>query len=150
MFASDFVDTTVRTWLAQLPSDDGGLRQVDVLTSNPPYIPHDEYVGLSRSVRVYEDPRALLGDRDKLPNASPYPSSAVGHGLDFYPRIAALVPQLVRPGGLVALEVGYGQAEAVRKIFAALPAVQRVEIWEDPWKIPRTVVAHLHDKSMIA
>ncbi|QRV94191.1 hypothetical protein RhiJN_22209 [Ceratobasidium sp. AG-Ba] len=34
----------------------------DVLTSNPPYIPREEYDKLSHTVRDFEDPLALLGE----------------------------------------------------------------------------------------
>jgi len=62
-------------------------------------------------------------------------------GLDFYPRLALLASRLLKPGGILALEVGAGQASAVRQIVADTHGMKDVEIWKDPWGIPRTVVA---------
>lgn len=75
----------------------------DALVSNPPYIAAGAWPKLPRPVR--REPRlALIGGVD---------------GLDFYRLIAARAARLVRPGGFVAVEVGAGQADAVRRLFAA-------------------------------
>lgn len=113
----------------------------DIITANPPYIPLSEYKMLDRSVREYEDKKALLGDPDPtMPND--------GQGLTFYRTIARLVrsgsdegsPELLKNGGIVALEVGHNQAPAVRELMEATAGVQKTEVWEDPWGIERTVV----------
>jgi HemK-like putative methylase len=100
----------------------------DVITSNPPYIPWDEYLELPRSVTDYEDPKALFGGPT---------------GLDFYHAIARLVQRkgFLRPGALVALEVGHKQAGDVQHIMHISGQFSHVEIWQDPWGIQRTVVA---------
>ncbi|CAE6518030.1 unnamed protein product [Rhizoctonia solani] len=54
IFAQDFVPS-----LKQLVKNWGAF---DVLTSNPPYIPRQEYDKLSHTVRSFEDPLALLGE----------------------------------------------------------------------------------------
>ncbi|EJD35301.1 S-adenosyl-L-methionine-dependent methyltransferase [Auricularia subglabra TFB-10046 SS5] len=110
-------------------SDD--FEPADVLTANPPYIPGAEYAVLPRSVLVFEDRGALLGDD--------------GAGLRFYPRIASMLPRWVKPGGIAAVEVGKGQSDAVRDIFLSHcgDTVERVEVWDDPWGVPRTVVTFL-------
>ncbi|KAJ7091206.1 S-adenosyl-L-methionine-dependent methyltransferase [Mycena epipterygia] len=97
----------------------------DVVTSNPPYIADN--CKLPSSVIDYEDPKALFGGPD---------------GLDFYHAIAALVGRkgFLNADGVVAVEVGEGQAECVQKIFKST-AQMKTEIWLDPWKIKRTVVA---------
>lgn len=72
----------------------------DAILSNPPYIPSNELAGLSREVRR-EPPLALDG----------------GDGYRFYRAIVEVwVPRLA-PGGLCAVEVGCGQAEAVAALF---------------------------------
>ncbi|EJD02845.1 S-adenosyl-L-methionine-dependent methyltransferase [Fomitiporia mediterranea MF3/22] len=111
-----------------------GWRSFDVLTSNPPYIPLDEYKALPSSVKDYEDLRALLGD-PKLDVAND------GRGLTFYRKIAELVRhQLVKPGGLIALEVGHDQSNEVEQIMLSDGRVQKTHVWKDPWGVPRTVV----------
>ncbi|KAJ7446258.1 S-adenosyl-L-methionine-dependent methyltransferase [Mycena galericulata] len=99
----------------------------DVVTSNPPYISWSEYIQLPNSVTTYEDPKALFGGPD---------------GLDFYHAIAVLVARkgFLTPGAVVAVEVGDGQAARVQQIFQST-AQMTTEVWLDPWKKQRTVIA---------
>jgi release factor glutamine methyltransferase len=76
----------------------------DVIVCNPPYIASGEVVALAPEVRDF-DPRAAL---DGGPD-----------GLDFYRRIGAAAPALLSPSGLVVVELGAGQAEAVAALFTA-------------------------------
>lgn len=79
----------------------GALRSApvfDLLVANPPYIPTSEIAHLQREVSEHEERTALDGG----PN-----------GLRFYPPIAAAGTGLLRPGGLLALEIGDGQAAEV-------------------------------------
>lgn len=100
----------------------------DIITSNPPYIPLHEYQTLPDSVKKYEDRGALFGGRD---------------GLDFYRAIARLVSQkgVLSDGGLVVLEVGHDQADAVSRILVDTGNAFKIDIWLDPWGKRRTVVA---------
>jgi release factor glutamine methyltransferase len=77
---------------------------VDVIVSNPPYIRRNEIATLAPEVRAFEPPRALDGGED---------------GLDAYRIIAAQAQRILAPHGLVVVELGYGQAEAVSALFAA-------------------------------
>jgi release factor glutamine methyltransferase len=118
----------------------------DVITSNPPYIPLHEYKQLPSSVKDYEDVRALLGDPNIRPGEETPPSrplSAPGRGLTFYHDIARLVSQdgLLAAGGVLAVEVGKGQANDVAAIFEQEGNLRRLEIWKDPWNVERVVVA---------
>jgi release factor glutamine methyltransferase len=75
----------------------------DVIVSNPPYIARDEIEHLPAEVLC--DPiRALDGGPD---------------GLDAYRRILAEAPALLAPGGFLALEIGWDQAEAVTGLSEA-------------------------------
>ncbi len=75
----------------------------DVILSNPPYIARDEIEHLAAEVLC--DPiRALDGGPD---------------GLDAYRRILAEAPALLAPGGLMALEIGWDQAEALTGLIEA-------------------------------
>ena len=75
----------------------------DVILSNPPYIARDEIEHLAAEVLC--DPiRALDGGPD---------------GLDAYRRILAEAPALLAPGGFLALEIGWDQAEALTGLIEA-------------------------------
>lgn len=73
----------------------------DMVISNPPYIPHGEIARLMPEVRDYEPHSALDGGVD---------------GLEDYRRITLALPQLLKTGGHAVLELGIGQAEAVRAL----------------------------------
>jgi release factor glutamine methyltransferase len=76
----------------------------DAIVSNPPYIASGDIAELAPEVRDF-DPRAAL---DGGPD-----------GLDYYRIIAATAPALLRPGGVIVIELGIGQAQAVAALFAA-------------------------------
>jgi release factor glutamine methyltransferase len=75
----------------------------DAVVANPPYIPTPTIPELMPEVRDYDPHRALDGGTD---------------GLAAYRAIAADLVRLLLPGGLVAVEIGSGQAEAVAAILA--------------------------------
>ncbi|HEY5169999.1 MAG TPA: peptide chain release factor N(5)-glutamine methyltransferase [Thermoleophilia bacterium] len=95
---------------------DVGERPFDLVVSNPPYIPADEYVALEPNVRDYEPRLALYGGVD---------------GLDFYRRLVPGAALLLRPGGTLALEVGAGQADDVAAIIDAAGAYEAPERRDD-------------------
>jgi release factor glutamine methyltransferase len=74
----------------------------DLITANPPYIPSAEIAGLMTDVRDFEPRLALDGG---------------GDGLDLIRRIIADAPRHLETGGVLALEVGAGEAPAVRSLF---------------------------------
>ena len=77
---------------------------IDLLVSNPPYISAEEFITLEIEVREF-DPRIALTDESD--------------GLTFYRRIADLAPKILAPKGKILVEIGYGNAEIVKKIFTA-------------------------------
>lgn len=85
---------------AALPS---GAR-FDLITGNPPYIARPEIAELQIDVRDFEPRLALDGGED---------------GLDLVRRIVEQAPEFLEPGGVLALEIGFGQASAVAELFAA-------------------------------
>jgi release factor glutamine methyltransferase len=105
---------------------DVGERPFDLVVSNPPYIPADEYVALEPNVRDHEPRRALYGGVD---------------GLDVYRRLVPGAALLLRPGGLLAVEVGAGQADAVAGVIAAAGAFETAERRDDLSGIARVVCA---------
>lgn len=77
---------------------------LELVVSNPPYIPHDDIAALSREVRNHDPLLALDGGAD---------------GLDAYRALAAGARRIVRSQGLVIVEIGVGQEGDVAAIFAA-------------------------------
>lgn len=98
---------------------------VDILVSNPPYIPSRDVLELDVQVKDHEPMRALDGGED---------------GLDFYRRICQGLPQVLRPDGLVAFEVGMGQARDVEQLLLASGVISRTEVIEDLAGIQRIVI----------
>lgn len=79
-----------------------GLR-FDLIASNPPYIPSDEIDHLQPEVSKFEPRRALDGGPD---------------GLDYYRLITKRAPEYLKPGGILAVEVGAGEAAMVEELFS--------------------------------
>ena len=96
----------------------------DIVVSNPPYIPSKDIEGLDNKVKLYEPLSALEGGCD---------------GLDFYRRIARDVP--IKTDGILAFEVGIGQAQAVSRIMS--DRFTDIEIHRDIAGIERTVTGRL-------
>lgn len=87
---------------------DGSL---DFIASNPPYIASGELPGLQEEVQK-EPALALDGGED---------------GLVFYRAIAKLWAPKLHPGGVLAVEIGEEQAEAVSALFAEAGIACRTE-----------------------
>ncbi|WP_372632852.1 class I SAM-dependent methyltransferase [Cohnella sp.] len=104
---------------------DGGL-VVDILVSNPPYIPSSDIPGLQREVRDHEPHLALDGGDDGL---NPYRTMA---------RQLKELPQLPR---IVAWEVGAGQARDVADLLRAAADWKEIRFVPDYAGIERHVVA---------
>jgi release factor glutamine methyltransferase len=76
----------------------------DLVTANPPYITDEDMGTLPVDIRAFEPEIALAGGPD---------------GLDVARRIVAGAPALLDAGGVLAIEVGAGQAPAAVQLFAA-------------------------------
>ncbi len=97
----------------------------DLIVANPPYIASGEIAALAPEVRNF-DPRAAL---DGGPD-----------GLACYRTIAAAAPALLAPGGIVVVELGAGQAQAVAALFSAAglaPSPPRTDVSN----VPRALLA---------
>lgn len=95
----------------------------DIVVSNPPYIPASDIPALAPEVKDFDPHLALNGGAD---------------GLDAYRALAKLTPALVRPGGLLALEIGQGQEASVKEIFAG-SGFGDFELWFDLGAIGRVL-----------
>ena len=73
---------------------------IDILVSNPPYIPTADCATLDPRIRNFEPMNALDGGRE---------------GLDFYDRLIGDALNVLRPGGGIFFEIGDGQGPALQK-----------------------------------
>ncbi len=81
------------------PLGEGGLaNQIDVILSNPPYIAEFDLSTLQPEVRDFEPRLALAGGRD---------------GMDVHRRLLQQAPSYLKPGAVLLMEVGSGQAASV-------------------------------------
>lgn len=78
--------------------------ELDLIVSNPPYIPDHEVSTLSIDVRDYE-PRLALTPGTR--------------GTEVIERILDDARRVLRPGGQVMMEIGFGQEKALREIASA-------------------------------
>ncbi len=103
-----------------------GIEDVaDVIVSNPPYVPSVSQPGLTPEVRDYEPPVAVFGGEDGLDGVRSVLEAAVA-------RLAA--------GGLLIMEFGLGQDDAVTALVDVVSTLDLVAIRHDLQDIPRTVV----------
>ena len=100
--------------------------EFDAIVSNPPYISTADLDTLQPEVRLYEPRGALDGGKD---------------GLDAYRRLFPDCLKLLIDGGFLAVEIGIGEAGAVRKL-AEQASYTRIEIIPDLAGIERVVVAY--------
>jgi release factor glutamine methyltransferase len=104
---------------------------IDLIVSNPPYVPDRYSSGLSSEVRDYEPAEAVFG----------------GH--DGFELIRALLQQSaarLAPGGRLMMEFGAGQDEDVRGIIAEYPHLFVHAIRDDLQGIPRmAIIGRLDD-----
>jgi release factor glutamine methyltransferase len=76
----------------------------DMISANPPYIETGDIEGLQSDIKDFEPRLALDGGAD---------------GLDVVRRIVEAAPNHLVPGGVLALEIGMGEAEATKALLAA-------------------------------
>lgn len=79
-------------------------QRFDLIIANPPYVSEPEIAKLDKSIRDFEPSLALSSGED---------------GLDVIRRIVAGAGPRLAPGGVLALEVQYDQADRVAEGFAA-------------------------------
>ena len=99
-------------------------RSVDVLVSNPPYVPRVDEPGLQREVRDWEPHVALFGGST---------------GLEMYERLIGEAQRVLRPGGWLLVELGYNSLEAVRAMLG--PPWTALDVRADLAGLPRVLAA---------
>jgi release factor glutamine methyltransferase len=104
-------------------ADPGSLPLPHVVTANLPYLTSAEVAAAPGSI-AFEPRQALDGG---------------GDGLDLVRRLVAQLPSRLARGGVALLEVGAGQAEAVRAAATSLPIPVAVTLAADLAGIDRVV-----------
>lgn len=87
-------------------------RSLDAVVSNPPYVPESQKDGLSREVREFEPHLALFGGPT---------------GLEIYRRLVPEAQRVLRSGGLLAMEIGFGEWDAIEEMLSG---------WSNPRVLP--------------
>jgi release factor glutamine methyltransferase len=101
-------------------------QSIDVLVSNPPYVPAAELAGLSREIRDYEPHCALTSGPT---------------GFEIYERLIADAPRVLRPRGQLILELGYNSSDRVRELLDR--DFENIQLTSDLAGIPRVVSCQL-------
>ena len=102
-----------------------GRRKFDLVISNPPYVPSEDYDSLPPEVR--SEPKIALDGGQK--------------GLEFYKKIIPDAAKRLDRGGYLILEIGYGQARAIKDLFKSAGSYGDIEILKDYNDIDRIVFA---------
>lgn len=104
----------------------GQKHALSYLCSNPPYIPDAEWDAVPRNVREHEPAPALRGGEDGLRLVAPV--------------IAGAAP-LLRPGGLLLVEIASATGDAVLELANATRAFSQTTLLNDLEGKPRTLMA---------
>jgi release factor glutamine methyltransferase len=100
--------------------------KVDLLVSNPPYIPSKDILNLQREVKDFEPLLALDGGEE---------------GLDFYERIIDQGLGYLSNQGKIIFEIGYDQGEKVSSILKRKKIFKEINIIKDLASLDRVVLA---------
>ncbi len=101
-------------------------QSINVLVSNPPYVPRTDEPGLQREVRDYEPHVALF--------AGPT-------GLEIYERLIVEAARVLRPHGWLLLELGYNSLDPVRAMLEF--GWSDIDVIPDLAGFPRVLAARL-------
>lgn len=101
-------------------------QQFDLIVSNPPYIPDDEWADVEPNVKDHEPTLALRGGPD---------------GLDLVRPLLAGAPKLLAPNGWVLIETAASNARTARDIAATTPGLADAFILQDHEGLDRVVAA---------
>lgn len=116
-----------RADLLALPEAGADMAPFDVIAANPPYVSDEEAAQLPEAVRREPDLAVRAGPT----------------GLECIGRIVRDAPAHLRPGGLLAFEIGLNQAEKVHDLLRAAGCYEGVRFLKDNAGIERTALAHV-------
>lgn len=97
----------------------------DIIVSNPPYIPQDDFNNLPPEVKNFEPYIALNGGKN---------------GLTFYHRVLQISNHILKENGTIALEISYGKANQIKELFQSY-LFKDIEVFNDLNGIERVVIA---------
>jgi release factor glutamine methyltransferase len=100
-------------------------QSAEFVVSNPPYVPEADRATLAVEVREHEPQQALFAGSD---------------GLSIYRRLIPEAQAVLVAGGWLLLEIGYGQAEALRTLLSEA-GFTSIEFVRDLQGIERVAVA---------
>ena len=103
-------------------------RSIDVLVSNPPYVPGADAANMQTEVREWEPHIALF---------------AGDSGLEIYCRLIDAAATVVKPGGRLFMELGYRSVDPVQVMLA--PEWRDITVSSDLAGFPRVIGAILRD-----
>ena len=98
---------------------------IDVIVSNPPYIAEDDWAILQPEVRLFEPRGALV--------AGP-------QGTELHERLLREAGRYLIPGGALIMEIGAGQARAMRRIVDRIPGYRFHRLVYDAAGLERVVI----------
>lgn len=98
--------------------------RADVVLSNPPYIAEIDWMTLQPEVRCFEPRLALAGGHD---------------GMDLHRRLLQQAPAYLKPGGVLLMEVGLGQAASVCRLAEEGGWFRTYDVLRDDSEIDRVV-----------
>ena len=99
---------------------------IDMVVSNPPYIPTLDIASLSVNVKDFEPMLALDGGID---------------GLDFYRSIIHDAVIYLKSGGILAFEIGYNQGQHIMDIIKENGNYYDLECFKDLAEFDRCIIA---------
>ena len=105
--------------------DSGMAGAVDVIVSNPPYIAEPDWDELQPEVRAHEPRTALVGGPK---------------GTELHERLLYEARECLAPGGLLLMEIGQGQASALRQTGREAGGYAAFQVVEDAAGIDRVVI----------
>lgn len=118
---SDRIEFILSDFFERIPEKE----KFDLVISNPPYVPSEDYDSLPLEVR--SEPRIALDGGLK--------------GLKFYRKIISESAKRLKAGGYLVLEIGYGQSTAIRGLIKSAGSYRDAEILKDYNNIDRVVFA---------
>ena len=107
-------------------ADMGVDNRVDVVVCNPPYIPSGSLEKMSSEIVAHEPLVAL--------DAGPY-------GINIFRRLVQDATFFLRPGGVLAFEIGIGQETLVQRLLQKSGGYDRIKQVSDSHGTPRVFLA---------
>jgi release factor glutamine methyltransferase len=100
------------------------IGSIDLLVSNPPYVPGEDAANMQREVRDWEPHVALFAGET---------------GFEIYRHLTAQAALVVRRGGRLLMELGYRSLDGVREMLS--PSWVDIEVISDLAGLPRVIGA---------